>query len=71
MEISIMKKAVKPNLHSYMGSVFEEMCRYYTLEQGICGKFDNFITRVGSWWGNETLESKMVKNISNLQILIL
>ena len=52
------EKAVKPNLHSYMGSVFEEMCRYYTLEQGICGKFDNFITRVGSWWGNETLESK-------------
>ena len=50
------EKAVKPQLHSYMGSVFEIMCRYYTLEQGICGKFGNFITRAGSWWGAETLE---------------
>ncbi|MBR3462492.1 MAG: hypothetical protein IKH20_07440 [Clostridiales bacterium] len=31
------KKVVKPQIHSYMGSVFEEMCRYYTLEKGIKG----------------------------------
>lgn len=49
------EKMVKPNLHLYMGSVFEEMCRYYTLEQGIMGKFDCFITQVGTWWGKETI----------------
>ncbi|KIR03354.1 archaeal ATPase, fused to C-terminal DUF234 domain protein [Lachnospiraceae bacterium TWA4] len=38
-----------------MGSVFEDMCKYYTLEQGIQGKFDNFITKVGTWWGTELL----------------
>ena len=34
---SYYKKVVKPQIHSYMGSVFEEMCRYYTLEKGIKG----------------------------------
>lgn len=48
-------KAVRPNLHSFMGSVFEDMCRYYTLEQGIQGRFGGFMTRVGTWWGAETL----------------
>lgn len=32
------EKAVKPKLHSFMGSVFEQMYRYYTLEQGIQGQ---------------------------------
>lgn len=48
-------KAVKPFLHSFMGSVFEDMCRYYTLEQGIQGRFGGFITRVGTWWGVENI----------------
>ena len=46
-------RVVKPLLHSFMGSVFEEMCRYYTLEQGIFGKFGSFMTQVGTWWGVE------------------
>lgn len=49
------EKIVKPQLHSFMGSVFEEMCRYYTLEQGIQGRFGSFITEVGTWWGVEPL----------------
>lgn len=50
-------RIVRPNLHAFMGSVFEDMCRYYTLEQGIQGAFGNFITNVGTWWGMETLKS--------------
>lgn len=46
-------KVVKPLLHSYMGSVFEEMCRYYTLKEGISSKFGCFLTSVGTWWGVE------------------
>lgn len=45
-------------MHSYMGSVFEEMCRYYTLEQGIRGAFGPFLTNVGTWWGVERLQDK-------------
>ena len=49
------ERAVKPNLHSFMGSVFEDMCRYYTLEQGIQGRFGDFLTEAGSWWGTEII----------------
>ena len=45
---------VKPQLHSFMGGVFEEMCRFYTLEKGTQGRFGSFLTEVGSWWGKET-----------------
>lgn len=57
------EKVVKPKLHSFMGSVFEEMCRYYTLEQGIQGRFDNFLTQVGSWWGVEQVENQMGEKV--------
>ena len=50
------EKAVKPKLHEFMGSVFEEMCRYYTLEKGIQGDFGSFITETGTWWGTEQLQ---------------
>lgn len=52
--------AVKPKLHSYMGDIFEKMCRYYVLLEGIQGKFGNFITITGSWWGSELIDSKAV-----------
>lgn len=52
------EKMVKPNLHAFMGSVFEEMCRYFTFEQGIMGRFDSFVTRTGTWWGVETIENQ-------------
>ena len=52
---SYYERAVKPFLHSYMGSVFEEMCRYYTLKHGIAGEFGCFVTTVGNWWGTETV----------------
>ena len=51
-------KVVKPVLHSFMGSVFEEMCRYYTLMKGITGDYGCFITSVGAWWGIEKVTDK-------------
>ena len=42
-------KIVKPVLHSFMESIFEEMCRYYTLMKGITGEYGCFITSVGTW----------------------
>lgn len=49
------QKAVKPVLHSFMGAVFKDMCRYYTLKQGIAGEYGCFLTSVGSWWGTENI----------------
>ena len=52
------QKAVKPILHSFMGAVFEDMCRYYTLKKGIVGEYGCFITSVGTWWGVENIKDK-------------
>ena len=52
------EKAVKPVLHSFMGFVFEEMCRYYILMKGITGEYGCFITSVGTWWGVENVADK-------------
>ena len=43
---------VKEKLHNYMGGIFEEMCRQYTLTQGLDGKLNCLVTNVGSWWGS-------------------
>lgn len=51
-------KVVKPLLHSFMGSVFEDMCRYYTLVKGISGEYGCFITSAGNWWGVENVTDK-------------
>lgn len=48
-------RVVKPKLHEYMGRVFEDICRYYTLKMGSTDMFDCFLTSTGSWWGNEPL----------------
>ena len=42
---------VKPLISDYMGSVFEKICRQYTLSAGIMGDFACMVTRVGTWWG--------------------
>lgn len=42
---------VKDKLHDFMGNVFEDMCRYYTLSQGLEGKLNCIVTNVGNWWG--------------------
>ncbi|MDO4623246.1 MAG: ATP-binding protein [Eubacteriales bacterium] len=56
-------RIVKKDLHSFMGSVFEEMCRYYTLEQGITGIYGSFITKVGTWWGIETITNAQKEKV--------
>ncbi|MBQ9340977.1 MAG: ATP-binding protein [Lachnospiraceae bacterium] len=58
------EKMVRPNLHLYMGNVFEEMCKYYTLEQGVRGRFDLFVGKTGTWWGTETLTDEAGKKIT-------
>ena len=64
------EKAVKPVLHSFMGAVFEEMCRYYTLLKGITGEYGCFITSVGTWWGVENIADKNgnIKRLNNYNI---
>nr|WP_275952119.1 DUF234 domain-containing protein [Mordavella massiliensis] len=50
-------KIVRPQLHTFMGNVFEEMCRYYILREGLDGNLNCFVTQVGTWWGTEIIEN--------------
>ncbi len=52
------QKAVKPYLHSFMGSIFEDICQYYTLKHGISGEYGCFINAVGTWWGQEKIKDQ-------------
>lgn len=54
-------KAVAPNLHMFMGKVFEEMCKYYVLDVGLEGKLNSYITETGTWWGVESLQDDQGK----------
>lgn len=45
------QNVAKPKLSEFMGSVFEDMCKYYTLISGVEGKLNCFVTTVGKWWG--------------------
>lgn len=50
------ERVVKPNIHMFMGKVFEEMCLYYTLSAGLEGRLNCFVTEVGTWWGTESIQ---------------
>lgn len=52
------ERAVRPYLHTFMGPIFEDMCKYYVLNQGVKGEYGCFITSVGTWWGTEKLKDK-------------
>ena len=45
------KNYVKDKIHNFMGKVFEEICRYYTLSQGLDGNLNCLVSNVGNWWG--------------------
>ncbi|MBQ1916309.1 MAG: ATP-binding protein [Lachnospiraceae bacterium] len=51
-------KVVKPQLHDFMGKVFEGMCQHFTLLKGIIGEWSIFLNKAGSWWGTETITDK-------------
>lgn len=45
------ENVVKNNIAHYMGSVFEDMCRYFTMDAGCTGELACMVMKVGKWWG--------------------
>lgn len=56
-------RIVSHRLHDYMGSIFEEMCRHFTMVKGMSGEWDCFVTKVGTWWGTEEAADSNGKKI--------
>lgn len=44
---------VEPELHDYMGTMFETICQEYTFRNGISGYYGGMMTRIGKWRGND------------------
>jgi len=59
---------VKPQLHTFMGRIFEDMCKLFVLRKSITGELGCFITEVGSWWGVEHSTFDGVKQIQSADI---
>ncbi len=47
------KETVLPQIPDYMGSIFEEMCRYYLQQMSVKGDIGFTITKIGRWWGTD------------------
>ena len=45
------ENVVKPRIAHYMGEVFEDMCRFYTMKLGVEGRLPCLVTKTGKWWG--------------------
>lgn len=46
-------KKIAPQITSFMGGVFEEICKQYLWEQNRQGKAAVAFTDLGRWWGND------------------
>lgn len=47
------EKSVKPELHDFMGLIFEEMCQEWTRELSRQGGLEPLVFRVGKWRGHD------------------
>ena len=50
----LFDKRIAPQLHNYMGHIFEDMCRNWLSEQSRARRLPFVITQIGSWWGTDT-----------------
>ena len=49
---------VRKELNHYMGAVFEDMCRDYTMDVGSLGKLACMTLKVGKWWGTNPIKKE-------------
>ena len=54
-------KNINEHLASYMGAVFEEICKQYLWRLNIQGKAAITFTDLGRWWGNDTKNRREVE----------
>lgn len=49
---------IKPTLSSFMGYIFEEMCKQYMQQQNRLGNLPFKIQKMGRWWGNSSVHKR-------------
>jgi len=64
------ERIVKPRIPDFMGEVFEDMCRYYTLLLGVRGELPCLVSKTGRWWGtNPTKKEETDIDVVGLDII--
>ncbi len=57
----IWEKRIEPDYSSYMGHVFEIVCRDYLLYQNSKGKLPILFSDIGRWWGTDSKKREQVE----------
>lgn len=52
------ERMIKPQLHDIMSLPFEDICRQYTLAQGLGNGLGVFLTKVGKWRGTDPVKKQ-------------
>lgn len=52
-------RVIKPNLHDYMGLIFEKMCREYLLYYAENLPFE--LNAIGQWWGTDPVQKRQIQ----------
>jgi hypothetical protein len=55
---SVFENEVEPHLNTYMGLVFEEICKQYLLEEAKKNNLPFLPGKIGRWWGNNPREKR-------------
>jgi AAA+ ATPase superfamily predicted ATPase len=57
----VWKRIIQPDYSTYMGLVFEQVCRSYLLQQNAQGQLPLLITQLGRWWGTDSHTHQQVE----------
>lgn len=57
----VWKRKIEPDFSTYMGTVFERVCREYLLRQNSLGLLPILFTDIGRWWGTDSRTRKQVE----------
>ena len=50
---AVLKQLIMPDYPTYMGLVFEQVCREYLLDLNARGQLPILFTNIGRWWGSD------------------
>lgn len=52
---------IEPQLSTFMGSVFEEICKQWLWRENAAGRLPLEFTQLGRWWGNDPLRKEQAE----------
>ena len=59
--VELAYSRIAPQLSSYMGQVFEEICRQYLWRKLLEGKMPVVFNSLGRWWGNDPVKHEQAE----------